>query len=483
MISLTRKLVVLAGCTAASFAAFGQDDTDIVAGPLYEDFSLTLAPGRGIEAAGPLYYSHESENEWQWALPPVWCYTRTKDLDWTEWEVLYPCLTYRRFGGESMLQILELITFSGGKTIRDRDAKRFTIFPLYFQQRGPDKDLNYTAVVPFGGEMKNRLFRDDIKFVLFPLYSETRKKDVVTDNYVFPIFDLRHGNRLRGWQVWPIVGVEHKEPTWQTNTLDEVVTNGGYDKLFAGWPIFFKSHSGLGTTNEERSLTVVPFYSHTKSGVREQTSYGWPIGYNIIDDRERGYVEHDYFWPVGVFAHGTKQEKRVFPFFSQAKNSVLESDYYMWPVYKFNRLQTESLERRRTRVLYFLYSNTTETNKSSAQKSHRVDFWPFYSYHRDVNGDKRWQALAVLEPFFPNNRTIPREYAQIWSLWRAEKNHKTGVASQSLLWNLYRHEEGPEGEKTLALVRPFSVSIQCGRPPLAGFLRNGQKRGGQRGRA
>ena len=31
----------------------------------------------------------------------------------------------------------------------------------------------------------------------------------------------------------------------------------------------------------------------------------------------------------------------------------------------------------------------------------RVDFWPFYTFHRDMDGNRRLQVLAPLEPFFP----------------------------------------------------------------------------------
>ena len=95
----------------------------------------------------------------------------------------------------------KLLSFAGGPTQRETARDRFTLFPLYFQQRSSDPNQNYTAVFPFYGHLKHRLFRDDIFFVMFPLYSETRKKDVVTDNYLWPIFSLRHGEALHGWQV------------------------------------------------------------------------------------------------------------------------------------------------------------------------------------------------------------------------------------------------------------------------------------------
>jgi hypothetical protein len=438
------KFFVLLVCTIA-WPLFGQTN-EVDVGPAYSDFKLTLTSGYREEAVGPLYYSQQSEAQTQWAFPPFFCVTKTADVDWSEFDFLYPLLTYRRFGPEYRLQLVEFISFSGGQSSVTNAEKIFTFFPFYFQQRGPDTNLNYTAVAPFYGHLINRLFRDDIKFVLFPVYSETRKRGVVTDNYLYPIVDVRRGDHLSGWQVWPLVGMEHKAPTYRTNMLDETETVGGHDNFFALWPFYFKDRGGIGTTNEDHSLTVVPFYNHFESKLREQTSYGWPLGYNIIDDREKKYVEHDVLWPLFITAHGSKTETRVFPFFSRAKNASLESDFYLWPVYKFNRLNAAPLERTRTRILFFLYSDITETNHSSGDWTHREDFWPFYTCRRDIDGNRRFQALAVLEPFFPNNRAITREYSQVWSFWRSEHNKKTGAASQSLLWNLYRREETPRSK-------------------------------------
>ena len=115
---------------------------------------------------------------------------------------------------------------------QDLPGRRFTLFPIYFQQRSPDTNENYTALVPFYGHLKDRLFRDEIFFVMFPIYSETRKRDVVTDNYLFPFFDLRHGDGLHGWQFWPLVGAEHKDVTTRTNGFGETEIIGGHDKFF-----------------------------------------------------------------------------------------------------------------------------------------------------------------------------------------------------------------------------------------------------------
>lgn len=453
-LSIRNSIVVIFFC-ALAMSGLAQTNDDLEAGPLYARFPLTLAPGWREEAAGPLFYTQESGAQSQWALPPLFAHTRTSDVDWTEWELLYPLLTYRRFGAERQLDILVFLSFYGGKSDPETGAKQVTFFPFYFQQRAPDPNLNYTALVPFYGTLKNRLFRDQIHFILFPLYSETRKRDVVTDNYLYPIFDLRHGDHMRGWQFWPLIGAEHKTLTFSTNNLNEQVKVGGYDKLFVLWPIFSKSDNGIGTTNEEKDLAIIPFYRHEKSPLRELTSYGWPLGYNIIDDQEKKYVEHDICWPAIVTAHGTKEEFRIFPFYSHAKNPSLESDFYLWPVLKINRLHSAPLERRRTRVLFFLYSDTVETNTESKLFLHRVDCWPLWHYDRDTDGHERLQVLAVMEPFFPNNRSVTREYSPVWSLWRSEKNAKNGATSQSLLHNLYRRETTRDSKKVSLLFGLF----------------------------
>ncbi len=85
----------------------------------------------------------------------------------------------------------------------------------------------------------------------------------------------------------------------------------------------------------------------------------------------------------------------------------------------------------------------------------RLDMWPFFTWHRDFNGNERLQILAPIEPAVPDNRGIERNWSPLWSLWRAESNPKTGAASQSLFWNLYRRETAPEHKKVSLLFGLF----------------------------
>ena len=419
---------------------------EFIAGPAWSDYRLTLESGRGEESLGPLFAARQTGSEWQWGSVPF-SFARTTDADWTEAEFMYPLFTWRRFGTEYRVQLMQFLSFSGGGTQEGADTRLFTLFPIYFQRRSDDPALSYTAVVPIYGHLENRLFHDDIKFVLFPLYSQTRKQEVVTDNYLYPFFHLRSGGNVTGWQFWPLAGAEQKKPAAATNSIGEVETEGGYDRFFAAWPFFYKDLSGLGTTNREDRLEVLLFYSRLRSPLRDESCYGWPFGYWRTDDRGMKYRERDFLWPFVVVARGEKNVTRVFPFFSRGAANGLEDDYYFWPLYKYLRTESTGFEREHSRIAFFLYSDLREKNRETGEQLHRVDFWPFFSFSRDMEQKERLQTLSVLEPFFPNNRSIARNYSRLWSFWRTEKDGKSGAASQSLLWNLYRHESGPGSKK------------------------------------
>jgi hypothetical protein len=417
-------------------------------GPFYHKGDLTLEPGRRTEMIGPLAVFEERESALTWSLAPLFSFHKDTTTDFREFDLLYPLVTYDQFGSDYRFQVLQLFTFAGGKTLNDKQNRRFTLFPFYFQQRSTDPALNYTALVPLYGGIKSRLMRDEIHFVLFPLYAKTRKRDVTTRNFVYPVFHLRQGDGLRGWQLWPLIGREHKSPTTKTNQFGENEIVGGHDKDFVLWPFYVNSKLGVGTENPQTQRALLPLFSMQRSPLRDSSTYLWPLGFTYTDDREKKYREWDAPWPLIVFARGEgKTVNRVWPLFSQAASATLQSDFYLWPLYKYNRVRSEPLDRERTRILFFLYSDLAEKNTATGTALKRTDLWPLFTARRDHQGNERLQLLAPFEPLVPNNKGIERNYSRLWSVWRSEKNGKTGATSQSLLWNLYRNDTTPASKK------------------------------------
>jgi hypothetical protein len=113
------------------------------------------------------------------------------------------------------------------------------------------------------------------------------------------------------------------------------------------------------------------------------------------------------------------------------------------------------LEQRRTQVLFYLYSRLEEKNTETGRGKIRLEMWPLFEWHRGLHGEERLQVLALAEPFAPDNRGIVRNWSPLWSLWRAEDNPRTGAASRSLLWNLYRRETALAHKKVSLLFGLF----------------------------
>jgi len=420
-----------------------------VLGPLFDRHEPALSLGARTEVLGPLYYEQRGEASITRAFPPLFSWHHDKSTPHTEMDMLYPALTLDRFGGQYRFQIFQLLAFAGGEGSDTPVARRFTLFPFYFQQTSDDASQEYRALMPFYGTLKNRLFRDEVKFVAFPLYVKTKKKDVVTENYFLPFFHLRHGgDNLSGWQLWPFYGKESRDFAVATNHFGDRVERGGHEKRFTLWPFYISATTGVGTTNQDSMTASLPLYARLSGPQRTTVMYGAPFGFLHTKERSKNYEEWGLPWPLVTVAKGEgKAGGRVWPLAGSVGNSELRSRFLLWPLLRDKLITTPDMERYRVRVFYFLYSDLWEKNPAKGTMARRRDFWPFFLWRRDHNGDERLQALALLEPFLAGNKSIERNYSPLWSVWRSEKKGGGAARSQSLLWNLWRRETKPNGDK------------------------------------
>lgn len=416
-------------------------------GPLLDDFPLTLHEGQRTEALGPLFSWERQPGQRRWAVHPLLSMERHPEVDRISVDVFYPLFTYDRSGPEYRWQFLQLLSSSGGADQQDRRTDRFTLFPVLFWQRSEDPERDTFAVLPLYGHLERRLFRDEIDVVLFPLWSRTRKRDVVTENWLYPLFHTRHGEGLQGWQFWPLYGREEKQVTWRTNLWGEEELVAGHSKRFVLWPFYVDHRTGLGTDRPLHQRAIVPFYATARGPHFQSTSWGWPLGLTRSTNSLTGYQETAVPWPFVVRGHGPhRSTHRFWPFYGLTVTTNQQRQFCLWPLWQSRRSESPDLLRHDRRVGLFLYRDLREDPRDGTVRLRR-DLWPLGTYRQEPDGKARLQVLAPLEPILPANRGIERNYSPLWSLWRMERDPATGRSSRSLLWNLFRSERDPEGQK------------------------------------
>ncbi len=390
---------------------------------------------------GPFYKFEEGSESRMWAIPPLLSHETWKGVEAEEWDILYPLVTYDRFGSEFRLQLFQSFSFSGGINQESERTKRLTLFPFYFQQRSEKADNNYTALFPIYGHLENRFFRKEIDFLLFPLYLRSEKSAFETRNFLYPFFHTRRGKHTRGVQFWPLFGWENKEISTGRNILKEEVTEPGYRKSFIFWPFYFRNELDLGGANPINERMILPLYRQSLSPARDEYSFLWPLGHYVVD-REKDYVEWGFPWPVVEFARGSgKTSNRIWPLFGNRKTANRENQFTLGPLYRKNKRTTEEGQTERSRVLFFLYSDTRETDlETGNRRSQRTDLWPLFTAEKNSQGQEFFQFPAPLEPLLPGNTSIKRNFSPLWSIWRRESDPVNQTSRQSFLWNLYRKE-------------------------------------------
>ena len=160
------------------------------------------------------------------------------------------------------------------------------------------------------------------------------------------------------------------------------------------------------------------------------------------------------------------------------------SQYYLWPLYKNDRYHADPLEQERTRILFYLFSDVTEKNTDTGAERQRVDLWPLFTWHREFNGNRRLQILALVESALPNNRGVERNWSPLWSLWRSEEQSPGRGDQPVVALEFIPPGHDPDVEKMLAPVRVFPVSIGFGNEKDAFVLHSGAQmacRGGPAG--
>ena len=372
-----------------------------------------------VGLVGPLLRYEKSGKRKRFGLRPLY-YRETDENGAIESDLLYPLMTYRSSEQGRSFQFFHLLT----RDVNPEEGSDFMLFPFLFY-RNPPQGEGYFAFFPLGGKILNRFGRDRIEFALFPLYGKTEKKGTETTNLLWPFFSLTRGENESGWAFWPLYGTAEKK--------------GVYRRNFLLWPFFFRHDERLDTMDPLRTRAFFPFFYFADTPLRTDHTYLWPF-FSHIDDARKDLEEWNFPWPIFRIMNGKdRQILRLLPFYSDDRDTKFHARWLMWPLYKEEESVTPTYSSERQRVLYWLYSNTQEQYVGDDKPyRHRVDLWPLFTFE-EKGGLSHFSTLALLEPFFPGNEQIERNWSPLWRIYQRRWDHAGNEAS-TFLWNLYWKE-------------------------------------------
>jgi len=421
-LALTFFLGVLLFMPPAS--ALGQDAEILTLWPLIDYRRTEDSDFVSFHLLGPLFSYQRTPEETRYGLRPLYHHVRNAEGKYRYSEFLYPLASRKAEPKRTFFQGLHLLNYDFGR-MGDPQEDEFLLFPFVFYRKTDQEGEGYLAIFPLGGKITNRFGRDEIQFALFPLYSRTQKKGTTVTNVLWPIGARIEGENESGWKFWPLAGASQKE--------------GVYRKRFYLWPFYFDYRLAQDTEAPLHQRMFFPFFFGEDSPQRVSRTYLWPF-FSHIQDRAKGYEEWNLPWPIFRVAEGGDKEiQRFLPFYADERGEGYRKRWFLWPLYKIEETETEFYQRRRDRVLFFLYSDLKEqTYGEDGKNKRRTAFWPLFSYEEN-DGVSHFYTLSLLEPFFPESGGIERNWSPLWRLYQ-RKWDRHGNEMSSLLWNLYWKE-------------------------------------------
>jgi hypothetical protein len=314
-----------------------------------------------------------------------------------------------------------LIAWGRDSDVRDPLSKwSLLVFPVLAMGRTAEGQ-SYGGVFPLGGRLQEVAGKDQIDFVLFPLYSYTRQKDLNTWNVLFPIISWTRAPDEGRFRVFPLYGQSHQPGIRRRFVLWPIWNQAAYTAPQAegySW-MLFPIAGRVNLTNQQTWMAVPPFFRYTRAGEVREWMAPWPF--------------------VQVKRGGTDRLTYVWPFYGQRERPGLSSRFVLWPIGK----ATTTVEPKRTvsrRWVVPFYYDERQFDRPAVPgpaRARRVRIWPLATYERS---DDRLQFHTLeLWPASPVP-AVERLYAPFWTLYTHERAGKD--VTDELLWGLFRRQRG-----------------------------------------
>lgn len=453
-----------------------------------------------------LHYSNNPEQKW-WAVTPLYSVYEDKVQNRKSTHVLWPLWRSERraqsWAAEDRRSWSVFPVFHSMREVDKRYGpnKNQYLFPLYYQgsqpeQKGkyfilfpfvwygenarmvvplfPKRPQTFAAVWPLMGHFENYWNRHTIDYVLWPLYvrsieGQDPEVDKITHySFIWPIFGYFDSKVMGGFNVWPLVSrVEKKDD---------------YIRAYWLWPLGHYRYEKVPEWTDKRSEETwfIPFYVDAKTpkykfnmvfpfygdlDMKGRRSRGYALAiYNTNENFRSGIRNHRLLW--FLFRWTTKidpnprydefvlhpepmQGGGFFPFYVKQKNSEKLRVIAPWPIYTLKK--DFDADRTYTRQylfpFYALTKKTYSVAENGEQRAPEVKryIWPFYRKTTLKDGS----TYTNIPQLFPtlDVEELDRNYAPFWSIYRAERDPKTGARNEMIFGSLYRTAKDSDGSR------------------------------------
>ena len=381
-----------------------------------------------LSILGPLLTFERTEDDTISAFRPLFHSEADNNRTRSSSYYLYPLASSEITPDVTRMEFLQIFQKNSfRKAEPDEKEDQFMLFPFIIS--GESKKYGpYTSIFPLYGDIYEKFWRDEYHYTLFPLYGRTVNKGTTNYHLLWPFFSVTSGEKESGFGFWPVYGQASKE--------------GVYKSSYALWPIFSKESRGLDSPEPSQRLTFFPLYSSFDSPSVTSRTWLWPFfGYSI--DKKKQEEENDYLWPFWLTVNGKKRNiVRFLPFYSDERTEDSTRNWYLWPIYRNDTMQSPHYRQERDKVLFFLFTNRLESWAQDGKERQRTALWPLFLYNRDTDGERSFSFPALLEPIL-DREGLEKLWAPLWRIY-VQKWNDEGDSSLSILWNLYWHEYSEE---------------------------------------
>ncbi|MEW6444406.1 MAG: hypothetical protein AB1640_26005 [bacterium] len=462
-LSFSVSVLILAVALCSAGCMTGKDRVEL--GPLYARRPLLEEPGTEWSFLWPFFDGRSGEKVRQFGFRPVLNLRREsqtgREGDRTELQALWPLILYRQTEGceRRTLRLFPLVYHREFVHPEGREETDDFVLPFFLRGRSSDSEENYLALFPLAGSLRGLFGKDRIRFLLFPLYADSRDGEHRSRNFLWPFVQYSSGGGKSSFRVWPFYGRKEKE--------------GSYKKTFVLWPFFAHVQERLGRERPLDSWYFLPFYG------RQQTPFGkieyflYPFfSYQRNEAPGNRFREWNAPWPFFSIARGDRYRKTyLWPFWGRQERGSYERDFIAYPIYSHS-VYASAGRMSEGRYLLPFYWAWSLTDRKEERTAH-FKIWPILSRSAGLE-DRR--NLNVLSPLWFRDRDgFERNYGPLWTWYR----HRSTDFEEEyrVLWHVWRspgetcNEAGvgaaaqvPSGEAAPELEPELAASADSGEP-------------------